>query len=250
MKMLEGRIAIVTGGGRGIGAACSKLLAEHGAAVAVNYLANEKAANDVVKEIVSSGGKAVAIQADVTLFSQVKSMAEQVKKTFGDIDTLVINASIRFPNKPFLEYEWEEFESKYVGEMKAAWNCCKSVLPSMLEKKQGCIIAVSSGLSRRSGKGFVAHSSAKAALNAFVRSLAVELSPSGIKVNAVSPGLTITDSTSTMPSERIEASSKLTPLQRVGQPDDIAGAVLFFASNYSKFITGGYLPVDGGMTML
>jgi 3-oxoacyl-[acyl-carrier protein] reductase len=250
MMLLEGRIALITGGGRGIGAASSKLLAKHGAAVAVNYVNNDKAANDVVNEINAHGGKAIAVQADVTDYLQVKKMVEHVEKTLGNIDTLVLNASIRFPQKPFLEFEWEEFVSKYVGEMKAAWNCCKLVLPSMLEKKKGCIIAVSSGLSRRSGRGFIAHSAAKAALNSFAKSLAVELSPLGIRINVVAPGLTLTDAIKAMPEERINSMSKMIPMQRVGMPEDIAGGVLLMASDYSKFITGAYLPVDGGMTML
>jgi len=134
--------------------------------------------------------------------------------------------------------------------MKASYYCCKLAIPSMLERKNGCIIVVSSGLSRRSGPGFMAHSAAKAGLNSFVKSLATELSPQGIRVNAIAPGLTMTDAIGWMPPERIAATSKMVPLQRVGLPEDMAGAILFLASDYGKFITGGYIPVDGGMTML
>ncbi len=130
--------------------------------------------------------------------------------------------------------------------MKAAFWCAKCVLPSMLERKQGNIIFVSSTLSRHPGFGFVAHSTAKSGLDAFAKSLAEELGPSGIRVNVIAPGLTITDATARVPQEQKELIARLTPLRRNGLPEDIAGAIAMLASEHARFVTGNYITVDGG----
>jgi len=248
--LMKDRIALITGASRGIGAATAKLLAEHGAAVAVNYNHSEEAAKEVVAAIEAAGGRAMAVHADVREQAQVEAMVEQVTERLGAIDTLVANASIQFPMVPFTEYPWDGFEAKLVGELKAAFFCCRAVVPSMIERGRGCIIAISSGLSRHPGPGFCAHSTAKSALDAFVKSLALELGPQGIRVNVVSPGLTITDATARVPEEHKQAAARMTPLQRNGLPEDIAGAVLAMASDLTGFVTGAYLPVSGGNLML
>ncbi len=247
---LKGKIALVTGASRGIGAATAKLLAARGAAVVVNYFQSEKAARGVVDAISASGGRAVALNADARERDQVERMVKEAEKALGPLDVLVINASIGFPVKPFLEYPWEAFEAKLVGELKAAFNCCKLVVPGMVARQAGSVIAISSGLSRHPGEGFCAHSSAKSALDAFVKSLALELGPSGVRANVVAPGLTLTDATSFLPAAVKESSARATPLRRNGLPEDIAGAVLFLASDASRFVTGQYIPVSGGMMML
>jgi 3-oxoacyl-[acyl-carrier protein] reductase len=241
---------LITGSSRGIGAATAKLFAANGAAVAVNYTYNKEAALSVVREIEDKGGRAIHVQADVTDHGQVERMVAQVETDLGPIDTLVLNAGLNFVKKPFLEMTWDEYEYKYVGEMKASFYCCKVLAPKMMERKKGNIIFVSSGLSRRSGMGFISHSASKSAINAFARSLATELSPMGIRINTVSPGLTLTDATRDMPVEHFAGAKKMVPLQRVGMPEDVAGAILLLASDVAGFITGGYLPVDGGVTML
>jgi 3-oxoacyl-[acyl-carrier protein] reductase len=247
--MLEGRVVLVTGASRGIGAASARLLAQHGARVAVNYHASEEAARTVVAAIAAEGGKALAVRADVRDAAAVQAMVERVEGELGAVDTLVGNASISFPVAPFLEYRWEAFEQKLVGELKAAFLCCKAVAPGMVKRKQGCIILISSGLSRRPGPGFCAHSTAKSGLDGFAKSLALELGPAGIRVNVVAPGLTITDSTAHMSEPVRQASAKSTPLQRNGAPEDVAGAVLMLASEEARFISGAYLPVSGGSLM-
>lgn len=247
---LKDKVALVTGASRGIGAATAKLLAARGAAVVVNYFQSEKAARDVVAAIGAAGGRALAIKADVREREQVDDMAKEAEKAFGPLNVLVINASIGFPVKPFLEYPWDAFEAKLLGEMKAAFNCCKAVVPGMVARKSGSVIAISSGLSRHPGQGFCAHSSAKSALDSFIKSIALELGPSGVRANAVAPGLTLTDATSFLPAEAKEASARATPLKRNGLPEDIAGAVLFLASDASRFVTGQYIPVSGGIMML
>ena len=248
--LLQDRIVLVTGASRGIGAATARLLAAHGAAVAVNYVHNEKAATAVVEAIEAEGGRAVAVQADVRDQSEVEAMVGWVSDELGFIDTLVNNASIQFPVVPFMEYPWEAFHDKLVGELGAAFFCCRAVAPAMIEAGPGCIIAVSSGLSRHPGHGFCAHSTAKSGLDAFARALALELGPHGIRVNTVSPGLTITDATAFLPQEAKDASARAAPLGRNAEPEDIAGVILAMAADATGFMTGAYMPVSGGSLML
>lgn len=249
-KLMTDRVVLVTGASRGIGAATAKLLARHGAAVGVNYYGNEAAAQQVVDAITAEGGRALAVRADVKNSSQVEAMVDTVAQEFGSIDTLVLNAGGHFAVAPFLEYRWEDFEAKLLGEMKAAFYPAKAVAPSMVEQKRGSIIAVSTGMSRYPSEGFIALGTAKSALDAFVKSLALELGPHGIRVNAVAPSLTLTDAAAFTPQEQKDAISQMTPLRRNGLPDDIAGAILLLASEEARFITGAYLPVGGGILML
>ncbi|MBW4429260.1 MAG: SDR family oxidoreductase [Nostoc desertorum CM1-VF14] len=249
-QLLHDRVVLITGASRGIGAATAKLLGQHGAAVGVNYYGSEAAAVEVVELITSDGGRAMAVKADVRDPQQVDAMVQQVVDTFGVIDTLVINANANFAMAPFVDYQWSDFEAKLVGELKGAFLPCKAVVPSMIEHKRGCIIAVSSGLSRHPGEGFIAHSTAKSGLDAFIKSLALELGPHGIRANVVSPGLTLTDATARLPQEHKDASAQMVPLKRNGLPEDVAGAILLLASDEAKFITGAYLPVSGGVQML
>jgi 3-oxoacyl-[acyl-carrier protein] reductase len=247
--LLEGKVALITGASRGIGAATARRFGREGAAVAVNYKENAASAEKVVDEIRAGGGRAVAIQADVTDPAQVREMVRKAVEALGPVDALVLNAGLRFKMAPVVELSWEDFAQKYVGELKAAFFCVKEVAPSMIERGSGSIVAVSSGLSHHPGDGFVSHSASKAALNAFVRALAHELGPRGVRVNTVSPGLTLTDATAWMPEEQQRAYAQWVPLRRNGLPEDIAGAIVFLASDLARFVTGGYVPVDGGTTM-
>ncbi len=248
--LLKNRVALITGSSRGIGAATAKLFAEQGAGVAVNYFHNEDAAKSVVDEINSKGGNAIAVKADITDFAQVEKMVNIITGEFGLIDTLVINASMKFKYAPFLEQEWEDMENKIMGEVKSFFNPCKLIIPSMIKNRRGCIISVSSGLSKRPGRGFISHSAAKAALNMLTNSLAGELAPFGIRVNTVAPGLTLTDATSFHPEDRKKMMAAANPMRRLGRPDDLAGAILLLASDYAGYINSSYLPVDGGLTTL
>jgi 3-oxoacyl-[acyl-carrier protein] reductase len=241
---LAGNVALVTGASRGIGAAVATALAAQGAKVAVNYFGSETAAKALVKKIQAAGGKALAVKADARDRAQVEAMAATVKAKLGPIGILVLNASVSFPMAGFLEYPWEGFEAKLLGELGAAFHGCRAVVPQMLERKGGSIIAITSGLARNPGWGFCAHSAAKAGLEGFVRSLAFELGPMGICVNAVSPGLTLTDATAHIPAKHKTAAATHTPLRRNGQAEDVAQAVVGLLQ--TGFVTGATLPVNGG----
>jgi 3-oxoacyl-[acyl-carrier protein] reductase len=248
--VLKDKVAIVTGSSRGIGAATAELLAENGAKVVVNYNQNKEQGEKVLKNIQAKDGTAILVQADVTNLEQVEAMVQQTEEKLGPVDILVNNANMHFSIEPFESHKWEDFRNKIVNEMKASFFSCQAVVPSMIKRGGGCIINVSSGLSRNPGIGFIAHTSAKAALDGFSKSLALELGPHGIRVNVVSPGLTETDATAHRPEEMKKAVVAHTPLMRVGYPEDIAGAILFYCTDWAKFVTGSYLPVSGGMMML
>ena len=241
---LTGKVALVTGASRGIGAAVARALAAQGAAVAVNYFGSEAAAQAVVTDIHTAGGRAMAVRADARDQAQVEAMAAAVMAELGPIGILVLNASIGFPMTGFQDYPWEAFEAKLLGELGAAFHGCRAVLPQMLELKDGAIVAITSGLARNPGWGFCAHSAAKAGLEGFVRALAYELGPLGIRVNAVAPGLTLTDATARLPEVHKEAAAAHTPLRRNGLAKDVAEAVVGILQ--AGFVTGATLPVNGG----
>ncbi|MBI4918142.1 MAG: 3-oxoacyl-ACP reductase FabG [Acidobacteria bacterium] len=248
-KLLEGQVAIVTGASRGIGAATAKLLAAQGAKVAVNYRESRERAEAVLAEIRYHGGEGIVAQADVTVRAQVEALVRETQERLGPVDILVNNAAIPFPTVPFAEYRWEDFERKVAGEMAACFHPCQVVLPGMVARGRGCIVNVSSGLSRTPSPGYCSHAAAKSALDAFSKSLAAELGPAGIRVNVVAPGLTDTDATAFVPEPVREMIAQHTPLRRIGRPEDAAGAVLLCCVDWSRFVTGAYLPVSGGAHM-
>ena len=241
---LAGNVALVTGASRGIGAAVASALATQGAAVAVNYFGSEAAAEAVVQKIQASGGRAMAVKADARDRVQVEIMAATVKAQLGPVGILVLNASIGFPMAGVLEYPWEAFQAKLLGELGAAFHGARAVAPQMLERKGGSIVAITSGLARNPGWGFCAHSAAKAGLEGLVRALAFELGPVGIRVNAVAPGLTLTDATAHIPEKHKAAAAAHAPLRRNGEAQDVAEAVVGLLQ--AGFVTGATLPVNGG----
>ena len=247
--ILRDKVAIVTGSSRGIGAATAKLLASQGARVTINYARSRAQGEKVVDEIARAGGKAILVAADVTVLADVEALVHETEAAHGPVDILVNNASIHFPITPFVQHKWEDFEKKVLGEMKALYYPCQVVVPGMVKRHAGCIINISSGLSRVPGPGFVAHSTAKSAMDGFSKSLALELGPHGIRVNVVAPGATDTEAIAFMPKETRDRVAAHTPLRRFGQPEDVAGAVLFFCADWSRFVTGTYLPVCGGIQM-
>jgi 3-oxoacyl-[acyl-carrier protein] reductase len=235
MKLgLKDKVALITGASRGIGAASAKALAYHGATVVINYIHSKDKAEALLDEIKNSGGSGMAFQADVRDREAVDAMADSTLKEFDKIDILVNNANINFPIKPFVELTWD----------------CQAVLRDMTKRQSGKLIFISSSLSRYPGYGFSAHAAAKSAVDAMAKVMATELGPAGISVNVIGPGLTLTDATSDLPKEMHEQVAAITPLRRLGLPEDIAGAVVFLASALSDYLSGEYIPVTGGSFMI
>jgi len=247
---LKGKVALVTGASRGIGAAIVQDLADHDAAVVINYLHSKDKAEAIEQSIVKAGGRAISIQADVRKRDDVTEMIAVTERELGKVDILVNNANIDFPMKPFAELSWPDIEAKLTGEIGAMVHCCQAVLPGMLEKKYGKIILVSSTLSREPGYGFAAHCAAKAAVDSMARVMALELGPANINVNVVGPGLTKTDATAGLPIEIHEQTAAHTPLRRVAKPEDVSSVIMFLASEMSDYLSGQYIPVNGGAFML
>ena len=247
---LTGKVVLITGASRGIGAASAKALSHHGATVVINYINSKDKAEELLIDIKRTGGEGIVFQADVRDQSAVNEMEEYTIKEFGKIDVLVNNANINFPIRPFIELKWDQIEAKILGEMRALYNCSQAVLKDMLSRESGKLVFVSSSLSRFPGNGFSAHAAAKSAMDSIAKVMATELGPSGITVNVVGPGLTLTDATAGQPKEVHEQVAAITPLRRIGMPDDIAGVVLFSASSLSDYLIGAYIPVTGGSFMI
>ncbi|MFP4681093.1 MAG: amino acid adenylation domain-containing protein [Chitinispirillaceae bacterium] len=248
--LLENKVVLITGASRGIGRSAARLLASQGASVAINYLKSHDQARMVKEIIEEDGGTAEVFQADTTTPEQVDDLVKRVRNRYGKIDVVVANAAIGFKTIPFMNSNWADFEHKLNNELKSIYLLCQAVVPEMVERKSGSIIAVSSTMSKQAQPGYCAHSTSKAAVDAFVRAVANELGPDGVRINIVAPGLTLTDATAAFSAQIKETAASRCPLRRNGLPRDIAGAILFLASDLSQFMTGTYLPVDGGYTMI
>lgn len=249
MMNLKGSVALVTGGSRGIGAATALALGKQGAKVAVNYVEQEAAAQDVVRQIKEQGGEAVAVGADVRDAEQVKEMVLHVKQRLGAVDIMVSNANMAFAMKPILQMDWTDLSQKLNDEMKAAFHLTQAVAPDMLERQYGRMIYISSSSADLPTPYLAAHGVAKGGLNSFVKYIAQELGPHGITANSVSPGLVQTDASRYTPEAVKEQIAMATPLQRVAVPGDISAAIVFLASEESRFVTGTCTHVNGGILM-
>ncbi|CAG7623252.1 3-oxoacyl-[acyl-carrier-protein] reductase FabG [Paenibacillus solanacearum] len=249
MNYLNGKVAFVSGGSRGIGAAASLSLARLGAKVAVIYVRQADAAQALVDRIREAGGEAEPVQADVRDPEQVKAAVARVQATLGDIDIVVNNAHMSFAMKPLTAMQWEEFAQKMNDELKVAFTLTNAVLPSMMARNYGRIIYISSDAADVALPYMAAHGTAKGALNAFAKYVALEGAPYGITANVVSPGLVRTEASSVTPEAVKQQIAAMTPLQRIAEPDDIAGAIAFLASEESRFVTGTCMHVNGGLYM-
>jgi len=248
---LSERVAIVSGGARGIGAAIARALGNAGAAVVVNYRNSESQANEICEEIRSNGGRAFPCRADVTDAGAVTAMAECARGEFGKpVDVLINNAARAAAPRPFLEMSWEEAAAAFDVQVRGAFNCSKAVLPGMLAQKSGCIVNIGSMLTWNVPTvGWTALAMAKSSLKALTRSLAAEFGPQGIRVNLVSPGMTETDSIAGISERLRKLQAMQTPLRRLSTPEDVAKTVLFLCSGAGDFITGADIPVCGGLCM-
>lgn len=244
------RVAMITGASRGIGAATARVLAGRGFRVAVNYRASAPEAYEVVAAITSAGGDAVAIRADVTVPEDIAAMADDIARRWGGVDVLVHNALIPFAVTSFADLTWEQLGGKLNAELHAAYMLTKAVVPAMISRGYGRLIFLSTGLSRRPRDGMIALGRAKAALDQFVRYVALELAPHGITANLVAPATVGgTAVTGQLTPERVRELGAEAPMGRLVTPDEVALAIAFLASEDSGFTTGHYLPVNGGLAM-
>lgn len=245
--MLAGKVAVVTGGSRGIGRAIAEDLAAHGAKVVVNYHTGAAAAAEVVQAIHSQGGEAVAVQADVSNFAAAKELMETAVQQFGQIDILVNNAgTTRDMLLPLMKEE--DWDVVIETNLKSVFNCCKAVVRPMMRRKQGGrIINVSSVVGLVGQAGQANYAASKAGIIGFTKSLAKELGGRQITVNAVAPGFFPTALTAVLTEEMVQKAIEHTPLGRLGELPEVAHLVTFLASDKAAFITGEVIRVDGGI---
>jgi 3-oxoacyl-[acyl-carrier protein] reductase len=245
---LKDKLAIVTGGARDIGRAVSLQLAAEGAKVVINYLESAQAANDTVKEITNAGGQAIAVRADVTKSADIKELLETTTKAFGEKIDVLVNVTGGLVARKTLEEMDEEFWDKVISlNLKSVFLMVKHVVPMM--PAGSAIINFSSQAARDGGgPGATAYATGKGAVTTFTRGLAKELGPKGIRVNAVCPGMIATSfhDTFTKPEVRTNVANA-TPLRRQGHAEEVAGLVVYLASEASTFITGANIDINGGM---
>lgn len=246
--MLKDKVALVTGGSRGIGRAIALFLAEAGADVAINYSGNEAKALEVVAEIEKLGRRGIAIQANVANGEQVEQMVSQVLDTFGKLDILVNNAGITRDNL-IMRMKEEDWDQVIDTNLKGVFLCSKAVTRPMMKQRSGRIINISSVVGVAGNAGQANYVAAKAGVIGLTKTTAKELASRGITVNAVAPGFIETDMTDVLGENIREELMKAIPLARLGKPEDIARAVRFLASSDAEYITGQVIHVDGGMVM-
>ncbi len=241
-------VAVVTGAGKGIGRAIAQKLANDGFKVAVCYNTSKEKANEVVSEINANGGNAKGYKLDITNSENVNSVMAEIEKDFGEIFVLVNNSGIA-EQLLFTDITDESWNKMIATNLSGAFYCSRAVLPFMIHRKSGKIINIASIWGETGGSCEVHYSAAKAGLIGMTKALAKEVGPSGITVNAVSPGVILTDMTSHFGEEVLAELKEETPLLKIGTPEDVANAVSFLASKNADFITGIDLPVNGGMNI-
>lgn len=245
-RPLAGKVALVTGASRGIGAAAAIRLAQGGAAVAVNYHQNKEAAQKVVEQMTAVGGHGVIIQADVTQRGQVEQMVEATARELGPVDVLVNNAYFPFEVGQLHELSWEKFHRAVEHELSALFHCVRACLPAMKEKKAGRVIVVSTRLAQQPLAKMGAYAAAKSALESMANTMAIELGPLGIAVNVVTPAFTLTDASMIMPEAYRERVKETRPLKKHLYPEDVAGAIAFLAGDEANMLTGSHILITGG----
>lgn len=239
------KTVVITGSSRGIGAATAKLFAENGFNVCVNYFHSEKAA----KELTASLPSAVAVKADISKKADAVALIEAATETFGHVDVLVNNAGIALPPQLVTDVSDADYDRVFDINMKGVHNTVSAVLPQMVNRKSGNIVNISSLWGVVGGSCETVYTASKAAVIGYTKALAKELGPSGIRVNCVAPGFIRTEMNARFSEEEIASFAEETPLCRVGDPQDVAKAVFFLATDMSDFITGQTLCVDGGRSV-
>ena len=246
--LLDGKTALVTGASRGIGRAIALRLAAEGARVAINYAGNVKAAEEVKAAVEAAGGATILCQADISDSAAVEAMVADVVKEFGTIDILVNNAGIT-RDTLLMRMKDEDFAKVLDTNLKGVFYCTKAVAKLMMKKRSGRIVNMASVVGLVGNAGQTNYAAAKAGVIGFSKSAARELASRGITVNVVAPGFIGTDMTAVLPEAVKEKTLAGIPLGKMGEPEDVANAVLFLASDQASYITGQVVNVDGGMVM-
>lgn len=242
------KVALVTGGSRGIGRAISQALAEAGYYVVINFRSREDEAKAVLDSIISQGGDGMIYKSDISNYADVETMMDTVIKETGGIDVLVNNAGIT-KDQLMLRMSEEDFSTVIDVNLKGTFNCVKSVTRSMFKRRSGVIINISSVIGLVGNIGQVNYAASKAGIIGMTKALAKEYAARGIRVNAVAPGFIDTEMTEGLTEDVKKAILDRIPLNALGAPEDVANVVAFLVSDKAKYITGQILAVDGGMTM-
>ncbi len=246
-KRLEGQVAVVTGASRGIGRACAEELAREGAAIVVNYFTNQEAADALVGEIVSDGGRAIAVRAGVGHPDDCKALIEKTIETYGQIDILINNAGVN-RDRTLKRLSVEEWQEVINTDLSSAFYCTSAAIPHMTERNYGRIIVMSSIIGQMGNAGQSNYAAAKAGLIAFAKSAAKELARNNITVNAMCPGFVETDMVSALSDEVKATLLKQIPLGRFGRPEEVANFVRFLCTE-GEWITGQQFNPNGGQYM-
>jgi len=245
---LKDRIALVTGGGRGIGRGIVKAFAAEGAKVAIVYRGSQGPAEELVNEIKAMGGAAVAFQADVADHGSVTACVAKVEKELGPIDILVNNAGV-IEDDLFVRLEPERWNKVLQTNLGGTYNFCQAIAYSMMKRRSGRIINISSVAASHVNPGQTNCAASKGAINSFTRALAVELASRGVTVNAIAPGFIETDMSAAVRNKAGDIIKKMIPMRRLGTPEDIAKVAVFLASDESGYLTGQVITVDGGLSL-
>lgn len=245
---LKGKNCIVTGGSRGIGKSIALNFAKLGANVAITYARSAEAANEVAKEIEKIGSKAMAIQADATDFSKAEEVITKVTEEWGSLDVLINNAGITKDNL-ILRMNEEQWDAVINTNLKSVFNYSKAAAKPMMRARGGSIVNIGSVVGISGNAGQSNYSASKAGLIGFTKSYAKELASRNIRANVVAPGYITTEMTQDLDEKVLESIKAETPLGRAGNPEEVANVVAFLASDFSSYITGEVIRVDGGMAM-
>ncbi|MBE2268429.1 MAG: 3-oxoacyl-[acyl-carrier-protein] reductase [Anaerolinea sp.] len=246
--MFTDKIAVVTGGSRGIGKGIALELGKQGATVIVNYQKSMDAAVAVVEEITATGGKALAVQADVSVEEDANRLIKTAVDTYGKLDILINNAGTTRDNVIMLMGA-EDFDAVIQTNLRSTWLCSKAAVRTMMRKRYGRIVNITSISGIMGNAGQTNYSASKAGIIGLTKSLAREVASRGITVNAVAPGFVLTDLTSSLPEDMLKKLNENIPLGRWGTIEDVAAATSFLASDAAAYITGHILTVDGGLAM-
>jgi 3-oxoacyl-[acyl-carrier protein] reductase len=246
--MLQGQVAIVTGGARGIGKATTLALARAGAKVVINYSSSDKNAQELVNTITAEGGEAITVKGDISLSSTAEKLVSGTLEQFGRIDVLINNAGVNRDNL-MIRMKEEDWDQVINTNLKGIFLTTKAVLKPMLKQRAGRIINVTSVIGITGNLGQSNYSAAKAGVIGFTRAIAREVASRNILVNAIAPGYIATDMTANLPDNVKEAVLQNIPLGRIGLPEEVAQVILFLTSPSASYITGQTIVVDGGMVM-